>query len=188
MLLKNQGSTPDPSYTTLESISIVSMVKNFSNYVGLLNRVTEVIVIIAYVVLMVAIPAAVFFRYVLNNSIVWAEELARYLFVWITFLGAGLGVGKKVHVGIDAVTRRLPSNLRANIGLAVNIGIMGFLIGLIAYGTQFTLFGIGNKALVLGIPMAFVYLAVPIGGLVMLSNVILDILQLLENKIRERTL
>ena len=159
--------------------------KMVESIVSLINRATAVIVIAEYLVLIAIIPVAVFFRYVLNNSLVWAEELARYLFIWITFLGAGLGVGKKVHIGVDAVSKRLPGASRWKVEVGVNIGILGFLVPLIIYGAQLTAFGMENQSLILGIPMGVVYLAAPSGGLVMLMNVILDILTLLSWRPKE---
>ena len=46
----------------------------------------------------------VIFRYVLNHSLFWSEELARYLLVWLTFLGASSAYYRKVHPGIDLLT------------------------------------------------------------------------------------
>jgi TRAP-type C4-dicarboxylate transport system permease small subunit len=160
--------------------------KNVGLCVSLVNRAAEIVVISEYIALITIIPVAVFFRYVLNNSLVWAEELARYLFIWITFLGAGLGVGKKVHVGIDALTRKLPDIPRRRVEIGVSIGVMIFLIALIIYGLQLTAFGMENKSLILGISMGYVYLAAPVGGIVMLSNVVLELSRLLTHRSEER--
>jgi TRAP-type C4-dicarboxylate transport system permease small subunit len=137
-----------------------------------INRVSAIIAITAFAVLIAAVPTAVFFRYVLNNSIIWAEELSRYLFVWITFMGAGLGVGKNTHVGVDAVTSKLSPQSQWWTKIWVNIGIMGFSVFFIIYGAKFTAFGMGSRAMVMRIPMAYVYLAVPLGGIVMLVNIV----------------
>ena len=47
------------------------------------------------------VAVQVFFRYVLNHSLFWSEELARYFLVWLTFLGASVAYYRKVHPGID---------------------------------------------------------------------------------------
>ena len=149
------------------------------------NRASEIAVINAYISLVVLISAAVFFRYALNNSLVWAEEIARYLFIWITFLGAGLGVGKNVHVGVDAVTIKLSVNLQWRVKLFVNIGVIAFLGVLIIYGAKFTIFGMAAKSMVSEIPMGYVYLAAPVGGAVMFSNVMIEILHLLRGRSKQ---
>ena len=152
-------------------------------FVTRVNRIAEILVIVAYATLILAIPVAVFFRYVLNNSLVWAEELARYLFIWIIFVGAGLGVGKNIHVSVDAVTRKLSLVFQFKLKICVNIGVMGFLVTLIVYGAQLSAFGMENRSMVLGIPMGLVYLAAPVGGFVMLLNVFWVTLQSLVDRI-----
>lgn len=119
--------------------------------------------------------AAVFFRYVLNDSIVWAEELARYLFVWLTFVGGGLGVGRNIHVGVDSVVEMMGARSRLLVLICVEMAIVAFVVALVYVGVQFTIFGMGQNALLLGIPMGYVNLAVPVGGGVMLANVALNV-------------
>jgi len=117
----------------------------------------------------------VFFRYVLNDSIVWAEELARYLFVWLTFVGGGLGVGRNIHVGVDSIVEMMAAKPKLIVLICVEIAIVVFVVALVYVGAQFTIFGMRQNALLLGIPMGYVYLAVPVGAAVMLANVLLNV-------------
>ena len=66
-------------------------------------------------ILMIGVVAAqVFFRYVLNHSLFWSEELARYILVWLTFLGASVAYRRGVHPRIDLfVSRVSPRGARA---------------------------------------------------------------------------
>ena len=43
----------------------------------------------------------VFMRYVLNMPLIWSEEFARYLFVWVAFIGAGYGVRRGIHISME---------------------------------------------------------------------------------------
>ena len=47
-------------------------------------------------------------RYAFNSSIIVSEELSRWLFVWITFLGAVIALREHAHLGTDALVSRLP--------------------------------------------------------------------------------
>lgn len=143
--------------------------------VNRINRVVEFVVIVQFAVLVIVVTAAVFARYVLNDSIVWAEELARYLFVWISFLGGGLGVGTNVHVGVDSLVELMPKRPKLVVQLAMELMIVVFTLVLIWAGIQFTAFGMRADALLLPIPMGYVYLAVPAGGFVMLINVLVPL-------------
>ena len=50
----------------------------------------------------------VVYRYVLTQPLHWSEELARYLFVWLSILGATLGLQKRGHFGLDFFYRMFP--------------------------------------------------------------------------------
>ena len=52
--------------------------------------------------------AQVVFRYVIGYSLYWSEELARYLFVWVSFLGSVVALERGVHIGMDVVVAKLP--------------------------------------------------------------------------------
>jgi TRAP-type C4-dicarboxylate transport system permease small subunit len=142
-----------------------------------LNRVVELVVVVQFALVVITVSAAVFFRYVLNDSIVWAEELARYLFVWVSFLGGGLGVGTNIHVGIDSLVGLMPRRARLVTQIAMEVMIVAFTAVLIWVGAQFTAFGMRSDALLLPIQMGYVYLAVPLGAFVMLMNVLVNLQQ-----------
>lgn len=75
----------------------------------------------------------VFFRYVLNNSIVWAEEILRYMMMWVVLIGAGLTTREDQHVSMDVlqnVLRRWPK-LRAVHYVITRLIVFAFMIYLI---------------------------------------------------------
>lgn len=144
----------------------------FERLVARINRLFELIVIGAYVALVADITAAVFFRYVLNDSLVWGEELARYLFVWLVFLGAGLGVGKNVHVGIDSFVRMLPPGPQKLMQLCVEVAVTVFLVAFIVVGVNLATASARMQTLLLNVSIAYVYLAAPVGGALMLINLL----------------
>jgi TRAP-type C4-dicarboxylate transport system permease small subunit len=148
---------------------------SFPGLVRRINRLTEIVVVLQFAVMVAVVVAAVFARYVLNNSIVWAEELARYLFVWVSFLGGGLGVGTNIHVGIDSLVELMPPRPKLAVQIAVELMIVVLTVVLIWVGVEFTLFGMKADALLLPVPMGVVYLAVPVGCFVMLMNVLLHL-------------
>lgn len=148
-------------------------------FVARVNDSVRVLVVLAYAALIVNVSAAVFFRYVMNSSLVWAEELARYLFVWITFLAAGLGAGQNIHIGMDYLLSKLGDPARRWAQIAINCGVIVFLGVLIVVGVELAQFGTRSPSMLLGVRMSYVYAAVPIGALVMLLNVALVTMRLL---------
>ena len=72
----------------------------------------------------------VFFRYVLNNSIVWAEEVLRYLMMWVVLVGAGLTTRVDEHVcmdGVQGILERWPK-LRAAHYICTRLIVFVFMI------------------------------------------------------------
>ncbi len=58
------------------------------------------------------VAVQVFCRYVLNQSLFWSEELARFLLVWLTFLGASCAYYRKVNPGVDFLYAKMPWRLK----------------------------------------------------------------------------
>lgn len=126
--------------------------------------------------LMLAMVSVIFLqvvsRYLFSNSLSWSEELGRYLFVWMTFLGAALAFREKMHVSLDMLIERLPSSLR-KICLSVGyIAMILFICVLIYGGYRFVAKGSQQISAAMQIPMIYVYLVLPVGGALILFYVI----------------
>jgi TRAP-type C4-dicarboxylate transport system permease small subunit len=109
-------------------------------------------------------------RYVFNDPIQGADELATLGFTWATFLGASLGVRLRLHLGIEYLTQGLGPRPRAAVGLLVVLLMAAFAALLVVYGTRLMLSGHFKRTPVLQWPYTWVYLAVPVGGLLMLAR------------------
>ena len=125
----------------------------------------------ATVVLMMMLMAALVFanvvsRYLFAHSVNWSEEVARYLMVWITFLGAGLAMREGQHVAIEYVQGLLPPRLLPWWRGAVALIILAFLALLTVIGFQFADFAGRQRTPVLGWSKGAMYLAIPIGAMV----------------------
>ena len=76
----------------------------------------------------------VFFRYVLNASLSWPEELARWAFVWMVFLGMALGVHRNSHIAIDVLRRNLGDRWQSIHTIFMQAVICATSIALLKYG------------------------------------------------------
>lgn len=94
------------------------------------NWVQTAFCVIMMFALMWLVFAMVFWRYVLNNSIVWAEEVLRYMMMWVVLVGAGLATREDQHVSIDIVQTILGKwpKARAVHYLITRLIVAGFLI------------------------------------------------------------
>lgn len=121
-------------------------------------------------VLCVVVFLAVIFRTILGEPLPWSMELARYLFVWLCWLGAAVGVGREAHFGIDAVVKRLPRSARLATRGVVFVVIAVFLVILIVYGFKMARLNWVQRSPAMGLRLTFAYAAVPIGGVLMLFH------------------
>ena len=127
----------------------------------------KLVACIVYTVLVGVTVSGVYFRYVLNDSLVWGEELGRYMFIWIVCIGAAMAVAKDAHVNVDFVLEKLSAKVRNLVELVTEIGVLVFLGVVIVQGAKLTAFGFESHSLALQIPMALVYVALPLTGAVM---------------------
>lgn len=122
------------------------------------------------VAMVVIISAQVWYRFILNNPLSWSEEAGRYLFVWISFMGAAAGVRYQVHLGIDLLQKFLAERPYRIVVVLVNLIIQIFLLVIIYWG--FKILGIikFQESASMHISMLYPYLAVPVGSIFMLIN------------------
>ncbi len=114
----------------------------------------------------------VFCRFILNDSLTWSEELCRYLFVWMVFLGAGVGILHKRHIIIDIVPNLIPGSARKYYDVAINVLILAFTVLLMRYGLVFAQRGMRQNSPAMQIPLGYVYGGIILGGAVMFINTV----------------
>ena len=72
-------------------------------------RALEVLIALALAVMVVLVFGNVVLRYGFNSGITLSEEVSRWLFIWVTFLGAVVALKEHAHLGTDMLVSRLPS-------------------------------------------------------------------------------
>ena len=77
---------------------------------------------VAVALTILATFAQVVFRYGLGASLSWSEEFARYVFVWIIFIGTSVATRRGQHIMVEVIVALFPPKLREAVGL-VSIGI-----------------------------------------------------------------
>ena len=107
-------------------------------------------------------------RYVFNSPLVWSEELARYLFVWIGLVGAGAAVRTGGHFGLDLLVRNLPAVARPWAGGLVSAVVTVFAATLLVQGLRETAQASLQSAFSLPFRMHWAYAAIPAGSALML--------------------
>ncbi|HNQ02660.1 MAG TPA: TRAP transporter small permease [Syntrophales bacterium] len=132
-------------------------------------------------VMLIVIFAQVISRYVFNWTPEWSEELARYLFVWVTFIGSALIMGESGHLAVQFV----PNHFKGTaVGRALEV-----LINLCGYVFIFILFFQGAKMTRvmtfqispgMEIPMSWVYAVIPLSSALMLLYLVKDTVRIVK--------
>jgi TRAP-type transport system small permease protein len=131
----------------------------------------------ALILILAAMSAIVFanvtLRYTTNFSIVWAEEVARYLMVWMTFLGAGLALRTGGLVAITNLHDALSATPQRVMRLIVVLGLLAFFALMIWVGYSYALRMRFQMTPATRIPFSAIYAAMPIGFALMTVHLLL---------------
>lgn len=130
---------------------------------------TETVVAVLMAVMVSTIILQVFCRFVLGNPLSWSEELARYAFVWITFLGAAVAYRHGGHIVVETVVVLLPRRLQAALAWLVDALVVVALLVLLVQGFNIVEVNSNVEATMLEIPMSWVYASVPVSAALMLA-------------------
>lgn len=131
-----------------------------------MNRIVEgyfallkLLTVICLAVMVILVFGNVVLRYGFNTGITVSEELSRWAFVYVTFLGAIVAMREHAHLGVDSLVRRLPP-IGKKICLVISQLLMLFATWLFLQGSwEQTNINLGNAAPVSGLPVGIVYAA-----------------------------
>jgi TRAP-type C4-dicarboxylate transport system permease small subunit len=124
----------------------------------------------------------VFGRYVLNSSPTWTENLALVLILYVTLIGAAVGVRDAGHIGMDSLLVMLPDNLREKIEIVIHVLVAVFGIAM-AYNGWILGASVGTvKIPNLGLPEVIRYVPLIASGILIVSFSIEHIMALLRGE------
>jgi len=129
-----------------------------------LHRGLEAVTVLLLAVYFVLVVLQVFFRYVLNRSLFWSEELVRFALVWSVMLGSAVVAYRSEHLRIDVLDTVLPPRTRRAVGRVAQVLTFAFCVILAGTGLQFMLRTLTQRSAVLEVPIWAVYAAVPVGA------------------------
>ena len=119
-------------------------------------------IIVISVVMVLVTLAQVVFRYVIAAPLPWSEELARYCFVWIVFLGGAVGLARGIHLGVDLFVNLLPPRARGALNALTSALIAGFAATVIYASYPVINMNMFQRSPALGVQMTWIYIAIPI--------------------------
>ena len=129
------------------------------------------------VIMALLVIAQVIMRYVFNDPLDWSEEMARLVFISLAFIGIGAAYGRRRHMFIDALVILLPARAKRIVEFTV-VGIASaFLIAVIVISARsiVELYRMEVTTPALELPMAYVYLVIPLGLSALIAQMWLDL-------------
>lgn len=163
------GPCEVPKAHTLVGRKIVVAFLRFS------DAVCRTVVGIAILIMVISIFGQVFYRSILDSYLVWAEEAARYSFVWLVFLGSASGFKSRQHLGIDFLPEVLNHKGRIILDIIVCVIVFSFAAILLYYGYRLTIRTMSQLAPTTGVSMGYIYISIPISASLICLYALVDI-------------
>lgn len=129
------------------------------------NHLEQCILVFLLSAMSLIIGVQIFMRYVVQESLTWSEEIARYLFIWVSYIGVSYAVKMNAHIRVEAAIMFMPDKVKKYVQLLSNIVFLIFAIFVVkeGYVLSMKIFTFGQNSPAMGIPMGYIYLAPTVG-------------------------
>ncbi|GAB3822021.1 TRAP transporter small permease [Pontibacter rugosus] len=110
-------------------------------------------------------------RFILKSPSSFTDELARYLLIWVGLLGASYVSGKKMHLAIDIIPSKMEGKGARNLNIFIHLLVALFAFFAMVWGginLVYITLTLGQTSASLGIPLGYVYTAIPLSGLLII--------------------
>ena len=144
-----------------------------------LDKLVRLLAMALFIAVIFLTIAQVLSRYVMKFPIAFSEELARILFIWISFLGAAMVMKDDEHIRLDVIMEKLSDKAKRNLKIFIQVLITGFCIVTAAKGIYLMTITMAQVTPVARIPMGVVYSILPFSCFVMTFYSICLILELI---------
>lgn len=118
--------------------------------------------------ILMLIGYAVVSRYILNDSSTWVEEMIRFGFIWMFFLGMGEVTRTGSHLALDMLPGFLTGKTRKALDILIEVANIAFFSIMVWYSWRVALINMKQKTPALLIPYGWIYMAIPVGGAIMI--------------------
>lgn len=154
----------------------MKMLKKIGHYY---DKAEEYCLVAILAICVVIIFAQVIMRYVFNNSLSWSEEVCKYLFVWMIWLGTSLGAKVKGHLCITIISDQVKGVPKYVLDIVVKLIWLALCLFLVINGSELVMSMIARNKTASSIPWLkvwVVYLAIPFSQGVLSIRILLDII------------
>jgi TRAP-type C4-dicarboxylate transport system permease small subunit len=126
-----------------------------------------------FLVIMVAIIfLQIVSRTLIGSSFYWTEEMARFMMIWVIFLGAGFAFQYGAHISIESLVDRFSDGLKKTVQVLILLLSISFFLVMFVKGIELTSKTMVQLSPSLNIPMGYVYCVIPISAILQILNMI----------------
>ncbi len=152
-----------------------------------LDRFEEWAIIVLLGLMTILVFVSTMARYVFFFPITWGEEAARYMMVWLAYVGASAGLKKGSHLGVEAFVSALPKKWRPFLDALryVIIIVFNVLVVILAAQIMRNQFDTGQTSPALEIPIYWAYAAIPFGACLMIVRSVQHLIGTIANRRQE---
>jgi len=134
----------------------------------ILSWLVEAAVIAISTVVVGIVIVEVGLRFLFSSSLIFTEELARYLMVWVVFLGSVIAVRDGAHIRISMLLNRLPQSWQRWATIVAEVLTLAFLAVTVVEGIRILPKQLSQIPATFDVPLFYFYLAIPVGSLLMM--------------------
>ena len=148
---------------------------------GIIDNFLEKLLIVLMSFLVIDVLWQVTSRYILSSPSSFTDELAGFLLIWVSLFGAAYVTGKKEHLAIDLLIQKSSSTNKIRLALIIFLIIFLFAFFVLVIGgiwLVYTRFALSVKSAALQLPLGYVYIVLPISGMIILFYSIDNSIQL----------
>ena len=109
------------------------MKKEKGNFFNAVNKAEDICLVAMFAAMIAAIFLQIIMRFVFNNSLSWSEELGKFIFVWISWLGISIGERRREHIRITLIVDKLSVKWQKIFEIIANILLLGILFVTLYY-------------------------------------------------------
>ena len=132
----------------------------------------EYLVMFLMLVMIITAFAQVIFRFVIQMSLDWSEELARYAFLWCMFISAGMAVKHRRHIKVEFIMEMLPTKVRFGLEIISDLIWMAFCLLLVKDGIGLLEFVKTQVSPSMEVPFKYIYTSLPVGAALMFLRLV----------------
>lgn len=160
------------------------MLKKISSFS---NHLLNIAIAFSLAAMSLAVLLNVILRYAFNSGLTWSEELSRYFFVWMVFLGAVAALKDKMHLGVDIVVNALPKKLQ-KVVFVVSNGLVLYILWIVVDGSwKMSVLNMNSTGPATGMPLSYLYGIGVLTGIWMMVLVAVSVFKALKNETEDFT-